>query len=535
MNNRRQLVEVLTVAAFVAFLFYFGLGAFGLLGADEPRYAQVAREMLERHDWIVPTLGGQTWLEKPPLFYWQAMLAYAVFGVSDWAARLPGALDAMLLVMGVYFFLRRLHPGFALDGALMAASTAAVVGFAHAASTDMPLAATFTLAMLSWYLWWKTSRRFELALFYIFLALAVLAKGPVAPLLAGVVIVLFALAAHDSRILLRALWIPGMVLFALLALPWYVAIQVRRPEFFRVFILEHNLERFSTNLYHHDQPFWFFAPVLLLGLLPWVVFIAVAAWETVRAWWSEPRAGFDSEAALQVFLGLWLVVPVLFFSLSRSKLPGYILPAIPAGPVLLAEYVRRRVAQDARLSPWLVGLHAVAAASPVLPALMIHSVLLQHRLPWNKGTLIASTVTLILAVGIALTLASKLGLRWVRFVTLIPVVIAVAALVRIGAPWFDADFSARPIAHELARMETTPLPLAVVGVRRETEYGLAFYRNQRISRYELRQVPADQHLVVAPSGSMETIRRMVGERRVSFLGTYPPQALDYYWVAKASN
>jgi len=533
--NPRTHTDWLLLAGFCLFLFFYGLGSFGLLGADEPRYAQVAREMLERRDWIVPTLGGQTWLEKPPLFYWQAMLAYAVFGVSDWAARLPGALDATLLVMGVYFFLRRLHPGFALDGALMAASTAAVVGFAHAASTDMPLAATFTLAMLSWYLWWKTSRRFELALFYIFLALAVLAKGPVAPLLASVVIVLFALAAHDSRILLRALWIPGMVLFALLALPWYVAIQVRRPEFFRVFILEHNLERFSTNLYHHDQPFWFFAPVLLLGLLPWVVFIAVAAWETVRAWWSEPRAGFDSEAALQVFLGLWLVVPVLFFSLSRSKLPGYILPAIPAGPVLLAEYVRRRVAQDARLSPWLVGLHAVAAASPVLPALMIHSVLLQHRLPWNKGTLIASTVTLILAVGIALTLASKLGLRWVRFVTLIPVVIAVAALVRIGAPWFDADFSARPIARELARMETTPLPLAVVGVRRETEYGLAFYRNQRISRYELRQVPADQHLVVAPSGSMETIRRMVGERRVSFLGTYPGQALDYYWVAKASN
>jgi 4-amino-4-deoxy-L-arabinose transferase-like glycosyltransferase len=521
------------MAGFCLFLFFYGLGSFGLLGADEPRYAQVAREMLERRDWVVPTLGGQTWLEKPPLLYWQAMLAYAVFGVSDWAARLTGALDATLLVLGVYFFLRRLRPGFELDGALMTASTAALVGFAHAASTDMPLAAMFTLAMLSWYLWWETSRRAHLAGFYVSLALAMLAKGPVAPCLAGAVIVSFALAARDSRALLRSLWIPGMMLFALVALPWYVAIQVRRPEFFRVFFLEHNLARFSTNLYRHEQPFWFFVPVLLLGLIPWVVFIAVAVGETVRAWWSEPRT--RSADTLNLFLVLWLIVPVLFFSLSRSKLPGYILPAIPAGPLLLAEYVRRRVAQDERPSPWLIGLHAVTAVSPVVPALMIQYVLLQHRLPWNRGTIIASTVTLTLAVGIALTLASKLGLRFLRFVTLIPAVIVVAALIKIGAPWFDADLSARPVARELAQMETTTLPLAVFDVKRETEYGLAFYCNQSISRYELHQVPLDQHLVVAPRGSMETIRKIVGQRRVSYLGTYPPQALDYYWVAKGSN
>ena len=92
------------LAGFCAFLFFYGLAQFGLIGADEPRYAQVAREMLERHDWITPVLGGQPWLEKPPLYYWQAMLAYRIFGVSDWAARLPSALDATLLVVAVYFF-----------------------------------------------------------------------------------------------------------------------------------------------------------------------------------------------------------------------------------------------------------------------------------------------------------------------------------------------------------------------------------------------------------------------------------------------
>ncbi|MBA3915838.1 MAG: glycosyltransferase family 39 protein, partial [Acidobacteriales bacterium] len=92
---------------FCAFLFFYGLGNFGLLGADEPRYAQVAREMLARQDWITPTLGGMPWLEKPVLYYWQAMLSFRIFGVTDWAARVPGALDATLLVLAVYMILRR--------------------------------------------------------------------------------------------------------------------------------------------------------------------------------------------------------------------------------------------------------------------------------------------------------------------------------------------------------------------------------------------------------------------------------------------
>ncbi len=139
--NPRTRTDGLLLAGFCIFLFFYGLNQFGLLGADEPRYAQVAREMLELHDWITPTLGGKAWLEKPVLYYWQAMLAYRVFGVSDWAARLPSALDASIMVLAVYFFLRRLRPGFHLDGALLTASAAGVVGFAHAASPDMPLAA----------------------------------------------------------------------------------------------------------------------------------------------------------------------------------------------------------------------------------------------------------------------------------------------------------------------------------------------------------------------------------------------------------
>src|SRR5215470_11750630 len=143
MARPRPLTDWLLLTGFCAYLFFFGLGNFGLLGADEPRYAQVAREMLARHDWITPTLGGQPWLEKPVLYYWEAMVAYKIFGVSDWAARLPSAIDATLLVVAVFVFLRRFRAGLELDGPLITASAAGTIGFARAASMDMPLAATF--------------------------------------------------------------------------------------------------------------------------------------------------------------------------------------------------------------------------------------------------------------------------------------------------------------------------------------------------------------------------------------------------------
>ena len=184
MTNRTR-TDALLIAGFCAFLFFYGMGQFGLIGADEPRYAQVAREMLERHDWITPVLGGHPWLEKPPLYYWQAMLAYSVFGVSDVAARIPSAIDATLLVIAVYLFFRRFRRGVEVDAALITASCAGVIGYAHAASMDMALAAAFSIGMLAWWAWRESGKRIYLALFYVCMALGMLAKGPVAPFLGG--------------------------------------------------------------------------------------------------------------------------------------------------------------------------------------------------------------------------------------------------------------------------------------------------------------------------------------------------------------
>lgn len=529
--GQRPLMAWLLLAGFCGFLFFFGLAYFGLLGADEPRYAQVAREMLARHDWVTPTLGGSPWLEKPPLYYWQTMLAYRVFGVSDWAARLPSALDATLMVLAVYLFLRRFRSGFQLDGALITASASGVIGFARAASTDMPLAATFTIAMLAWYAWYESASKRYLALSYIFLGLAMLAKGPVGPFLALAVVVIFALAKGDYRLIARTCWIPGIALFAVTALPWYFAVQLRNPQFFRIFILEHNLGRFGKDIYHHTQPFWYYLLVILLGLVPWTMFVSVALLENIRAWWKEKRELFQSEDALIAFLVIWLIVPVAFFSLSASKLPGYILPALPAGTLLLAEYVRRKVVDDNRPSLLLIVLHSIVAVLPIVAALMMQYIVFHHTLPWSRATAISAGLAAVLAVGIVFTLRRPLGLRVLRFVTLVPVVLAVGAVLRLGAPSLDASLSARPLAQEIDRVDNRTLPLAILRLSRETEYGLNFYRDQKILRYEAGEIPVGEHILITKEGWQKNVAKWTTGRRVTYLGSFAPQGLDYYWIA----
>jgi 4-amino-4-deoxy-L-arabinose transferase-like glycosyltransferase len=541
----RTRTDILLLAGFCAFLFFYGLGAFGLIGADEPRYAQVAREMLDHHEWITPLLGGHPWLEKPPLYYWQAMLAYSVLGVSDTAARVPSAFDATLLVIAVYLFFRKFRRGVEVDAALITASCAGVIGYARAASMDMPLAAMFSIGMLAWWAWRESRNRIYLALFYAFIALGTLAKGPVAAFLAAVIIVLFALIARESGLVLKTLWWPGILLFCIIALPWFILAELRNPQFFHEFILEHNFARFATNLYHHPEPFWYYLPVTALALVPWLVFAIAAFVRPVRIWWVERKTvSPEPDPAFQfnLFACCWLVVPVVFFSFSRSKLPGYILPSVPAAAVLLGNYLREQFDEQEPLSKWMAALHAFVAAAPLVPALLINYLVREHSLPTDQPALFFATAkpelfafgtALVFALAIAFTLMSRLGLRMLRFVTLIPVVLAVAAVLKLGSGSIDRTLSARPLAVELAAIESHQLPLAVCGASRELEYGLAFYRNQIITRCEFSPLPAQQHLLVSPSSWKSEVARQTAGRRVTFLGHYAPQDVDYYWVAAA--
>lgn len=519
--RRQTATDLVTIAGFCAFLFFYGLGSFGLVGADEPRYAQIAREMLARRDWVTPVLNGTAWLEKPVLYYWGAMVSYSIFGVHDWVARVPTAFMTTAMVFAVYAFMRRFRRGSELDTALILASLAGVIGFARAASTDMPLASTFAVGMIAWYAWHETRQKRYLCGFYAFIALATLAKGPVAPFLAGLIVIVFSFVRRDGKLIVQTLWLPGVLLYLAVSLPWFILVQHANPQFVHVFIFEHNLARYGTNMFRHKQPFWYFLPVLLAGLLPWLVFSVVSFVRAVR----DHRT-----SSFQLFFGLWAALPVIFFSFSQSKLPGYILPAIPPFAILLGEYFWREMEEGHEPPLWLTGLHALVVGTLLGGSLLTVYFVLGLK-PIGTALGIALACGVITFLGVLLFVYAK-GVRTVRLATLLPVVIALTFIIKFASPAIDARNSARPIAQELASASprTATLPVAVFGVSRDIEYGLNFYENASISNYDRGEIPAAGHRLVAKSGSEGSLRLMLGNR-VTRVGEFPVRKLEFYVIS----
>ncbi|MCU1220596.1 MAG: Melittin resistance protein PqaB [Candidatus Angelobacter sp.] len=543
-RNKLLATQLALVLGVCYFFFFFGLGAFGLTGADEPRYAQIAREMLARHDWIVPTLNGSPWLEKPALLFWKMMNSYSIFGVSDWAARIPAAVHATAVVVGIFFFMRRFRFASELDAAMIAASSAGMIGFGRGASTDMLVSAPFALAMMCWWIWHQTNKKLWLLLFYGLLGLGALAKGPVAPALSVLVVGGYAVLRRDGKIFLRSLSVTGFLLFAAIVLPWYLAVQHKVPQFFRVFFIEHNLERFGTNLYQHSQPFWYYIPVFLLATLPWTFFtlpaLVQAGRDAFARWRTKPEpmtidADAQADDELTSFLFVWAVAPIIFFSISRAKLPGYILPAIPAASLLTADYLHRLKAVP-RL---LTSLHALVCAVLMVGALMAPFAMARQAPP--PALQIGMTVTGALIAVMVLLMVRREGVRVLHFVTLVPAILAVAFLLRPAAPIIDRTQSARPVNQRLAELGVAASePVASFNVKRQVAYGLNFYRNQPISHYEQEGpldmpsgVPSGKHVVVAREGSLGAVQAVVGDREVKSIGSFAPQHLEFFQVSAA--
>lgn len=525
-SSRVLYLQLVVVLAVCAFTFFFGLGAFGLVGADEPRYAQIAREMLARHDWITPVLNGKPWLEKPVLLYWKMMISYSIFGVHDWAARIPCALHATALVVVVFFFMRRFRPGAELDAALITASSVGMIGFARGGSTDMVLSAPFCMGMLAWWAWRREQKKLWLAFFFALLAVATLAKGPVAPGLAFLIVCGYVIRRREPALLVRSLWWPGFLLYFAVALPWYVAVQIKAPEFFRIFFVQHNLERFGTNLYQHAQPFWFYIPVFLLGTLPWAVFTVSAMVQAARSAFAEELQ--PSHDDLDFFLLLWIAVPIIFFSISRSKLPGYILPAVPAATLLTADYLHRG---RQALVRWKVLLHALICGLIAAGALLAPWRMLRLHLSSNAAAYISATGVITFAALLVIIL--RTGLRGLRFATLLPVFLALAFLLGPAAGIIDVVTSARAVDAELSKEDAPQGPISVFNVKREVEYGLNFYRNAPIGRYERDGIPPQTHVVIAKEGSADAVQALAGDRNIRRLGGLAPQHLEFFLVSNA--
>lgn len=564
-----RLREFLLLFGLCAFLFFFQLSSLGLVGPDEPRYAQVAREMLAAGNWITPTLYGHAWLEKPILLYWGEMLSYALFGVVDWAARVPSALAATLLVCGTYFAVRRVRANARLDAALMTGSSVLVLAFAHAASTDMLLASAFSLSLLAWFVWYHqefdapadaaspcTERfvaRLPLLAFYAFNAVAMLAKGPVAPVLAAIIVLAFLHVERNHRALWRSLDPLGILLFVAIAAPWYVLVQMRTPEFFRVFILEHNLARFGSNLYRHRQSFWYYLPVAIVATVPWTAFLyhglrdaGFALWQRLRHQVATAETRESSGAPsyrFEVFLLLWAAIPIVFFSLSHSKLPGYILPAVPALLILCALSAHRRAVSDERPSRAVVVGHGVLVA--ILAAGVCLAPQLIFKLSLTPATLLIAALAATLVFLLIVLMLFTAGWRMLHFVTLLPLILILGFLLRGVAPACDKRSSTRPLAELIAQVaDPHAQPIATYGLNRSVNFGLAFYLNQPVSAYEglevspavfvmPSQVPAAAHLLIVADRSLEEAQRQLAGRQMRLIGSDFVQHVVLFEVSAA--
>ena len=343
--------------------------SFLLFEPDEGRYAEIPREMLARGEWVVPYLQGEPYLDKPPLFYWLVIGSYRLFGVHDWSAHMVPALAVHGCVLLTYLLgRRRLGEGAAFWGALILALAPGFTSVGRLLVLDGVLTFWVTLSLFAALeatdrervqrKWWATSA--------IACALGILTKGPVALLLLAPPFFLFRwLSKRSCRVGLREIGTFVAILLAL-CLPWYAAICVRLPQFAGHFLWRHNVLRF-LDPFDHQEPVWFYVPVLLGALLP--ASLLAPGW--LRFLVSEDPAIADKRCpALGFFIltGAWCV---LFFSLSGSKLVTYVLPALPPFALGLGHYVAAR--------PWRRGLwfKAIPAFAVVLLA-VLHYV----ALPW---------------------------------------------------------------------------------------------------------------------------------------------------------
>ncbi len=574
-NILRELIILLAVSAFL--LLYglipkFGGDQLGLVGADEPRYAQIAREMLAEHNTIckelhtdivphslsptalrhsfdclaggtvTPILNGRPWLEKPALYYWRAMGFFREFGVSDWSARLPSSSGAAALVLLIYLHMRRFRPGGQLNAALITVSCLGIVSFARGASTDMQLAAPFSIGMLGWYAWYETGKKFWLFDLYFFGAAATLAKGPVAIFLALGIIFLFTALRREWTLLRRTIWWPGVVLFLAMVLPWYIAVQRRNPTFLHFFFLEHNLERFATNRFQHHQPFWYYAAVLVLALMPWTVLSLRALADAVTTSIAEWRARRHPDrylalgragAAFPEFLVLWALLPIVFFSFSGSKLPGYILPSLPPLTILTGDYLNRIRRQG--LPGWLLGLHALFCAILVFVLVLAPQHMKYETLIPSTPWLVSAALAAVAVAGIVVALVRAGGLPQVMTATLLPVIGMLVFLLGFHGRDLDLSYSARPLARAIAGRVPDVHTIASLDVHRDMDYGLTFYRNEPVLHYAADGVPPGEHILVVRANEIDQLDHWLRGRLYQPVFLFESQGLAVYRVAALAH
>ncbi|HJU11420.1 MAG TPA: glycosyltransferase family 39 protein [Candidatus Binataceae bacterium] len=346
----------LGVLAFV--LFFFHLGTYGLWEPDEARYAEIAREMLALHNFIVPHLNYVPYIEKPPLLYWLTAFSMKLFGVNEFAARLANAVAAFVGVLATYFFaLRAFDLRRALvAGAILATSVLYAV-MAQVLTTDMLLTAAVIIAMFAFFLQWREGGAWWLVGYFV-TGLAVLTKGPVGAVLPLLAVVLFLWDQRELRAAgKRFHLVPGLIICAAVSLPWFVMITIREPGFFDFYFVGEHLRRFLEPHYSHGEPIYYYIPIIAGGFLPWSVLMPFIPWRSL------PRN------PARRFCLIALSTVIVLFSLANAKLVPYILPAFPFAAIVAADGLMTFGAANDGASPSnnrfrQQGIHAANQSGP---------------------------------------------------------------------------------------------------------------------------------------------------------------------------
>jgi 4-amino-4-deoxy-L-arabinose transferase-like glycosyltransferase len=448
---------VLLLALIAAATLFFRLGALPFIGADEPRYARITEEMAEANRWVTPTLEGRPWLEKPPLYYWLTIPVAKLFGPGEAVARSASAICAFAAALALLWLGIGLNDRLGgLIGGVILLTTLGFSAFGRSASTDMPMTACLTVALAGFARAVAGRvKRPQLWAAWGFLGLAVLAKGPVALILAVAICGVFWCFQPQWR--LRR-WSPaaGVAIMTLVVVPWFwLAFRENGFAFISVFFINHNLARYVSDIHHHGEPVYYFAPVLAGLLFPWSGWLPLLIPGSER--WKRPAEWLGKDPA-RFFVALWTVLPLVFFSLSRSKLPGYILPVLPPLAFMLgsrfSELVRLRQPRTRRSLAGTWAVLALSAAIAIAAPLVFYWKYGGH---WQAGA-IPGACALIPAIpgfwnGLRGRWAVALGFTAIQGIALV-LAISLAAF-----PVLADYHSARDIARQAVAMRTPGEPL----------------------------------------------------------------------------
>jgi 4-amino-4-deoxy-L-arabinose transferase-like glycosyltransferase len=461
-------------------MLFSGLGSLALMQPDEGRNAEVAREMAATNSWLVPTLEGHPYLDKPAAYFTAVALSLRVVGVNEWGARLPSALCGLGILVLLYAFTRqRYDPATAALVVLVVSTSPLVLAFSRIVIMDIALAICTTAAILAAYVAEEDAqpdRRWHAA-GAAAAGVGTLVKGPVGALVPAVVLAVFFWADGRPRAL-RRVFAPWNVLIVLgLVVPWFLGLARAHPEFVHYGLVEESFNRFFTPTFHRGQPFWFFGPVFLETLMPWSILCVPMAW----AAWTERRRLTPVD---RLFV-TWTIVVLVFFSMSRTKQPGYILTGVVAAGVLVGRGLgyawHNRQGRAARL----VARGALALAAFAIVGVGVLNWSATHSAETGSTAskngwieLVRPQLLAVLAATAVLGVASfrrrRIGLTVAAFV-LVPM--SVVTVVLPGAEAYANGRSAKPLAAGLASLS----PGTEIACLGSYPAGLSFYLRRTVT------------------------------------------------------